>query len=104
MSHAAESLSLSRRWHYAREQTISFLMQQAVENPQVISLAAGLVDFGTLPVVETRAAVADLLAEDTRARHALQYGTTPGAETVRHTILRHFAEQERCSVPELNVD
>ena len=28
-------------------------MQQAVENPQVISLAAGLVDFATLPVSET---------------------------------------------------
>ncbi|MFO1093346.1 MAG: PLP-dependent aminotransferase family protein [Planctomycetaceae bacterium] len=97
-------LSLSRRWHFAREQAISFLMQQAVENPQVISLAAGLVDFGTLPVAETLAGVSDLMAEDDRARHALQYGTTPGADSVRQTILRHFAEQERCTVADLGID
>jgi 2-aminoadipate transaminase len=86
-------LTLSRRWRYAREQAISFLMQQAVENPQVISLAAGLVDFGTLPVAETLAGVADLMAEDDRARHALQYGTTAGADSVRQNILEHFAQQ-----------
>lgn len=97
-------LSLSRRWHFAREQAISFLMQQAVENPQVISLAAGLVDFGTLPVAETLAGVSDLMAEDDRARHALQYGTTPGADSVRQTILRHFAQQERCTVADLGID
>src|SRR5262245_36424900 len=93
---SAAPLVLSQRWHYAREQAISFLMQQAVENPQVISLAAGLVDFGTLPVSETRAGVSDLMAEDVRARHALQYGTTPGADSVRESILRHFAQQEQC--------
>jgi 2-aminoadipate transaminase len=88
-------LALSRRAGFAREPAISFLMQQAVENPQVISLAAGLVDFATLPVAETRAGVADLLADDNRGRQALQYGTTPGPDAVRHTILRHFARQER---------
>ena len=51
---AAAPLKLSQRWHYSREQAISFLMQQAVENPDVISLAAGLVDAGSLPVAETR--------------------------------------------------
>ena len=45
---------LSQRWHYAKEQAISFLMQQGVENPDVISLAAGLVDSGSLPIEETR--------------------------------------------------
>ena len=55
---------LSRRWHYAREQAISFLMQQAVENPDVISLAAGLVDFQSLPVSETRTALTEIFADD----------------------------------------
>lgn len=97
-------LPLSRRAHHAREPAISFLMQQAVENPQVISLAAGLVDFGTLPVNETLAGVSALMADNDRARQALQYGTTPGAESVRQTILRHFARQEGRDAADLPVD
>src|SRR5262245_12463493 len=97
-------LALSQRWHFAREQAISFLMQQAVENPQVISLAAGLVDFSTLPVAETQTGVSDLMSDDSRARHALQYGTTPGADSVRQTILGHFARQERCRSSDLDID
>lgn len=88
------SLKLSQRWHYAKEQAISFLMQQAVENPQVISLAAGLVDAGSLPVAETQHACQTLLANDASARLALQYGTTAGAERLRGEVLKLFAAQE----------
>ncbi|MBL8849748.1 MAG: PLP-dependent aminotransferase family protein [Planctomycetaceae bacterium] len=97
-------VSLSRRWHYAREQAISFLMQQAVENPQVISLAAGLVDFETLPVHEALAGVQELLADKDRARHALQYGTTPGADDARRAVLQHFARQEGRTPDQLGFD
>lgn len=95
---------LSQRWHYAREQAISFLMQQGVENPDVISLAAGLVDSGSLPVEEAREATQRLLADDTAARSALQYGTTPGAESNRRVILDHFAGLEGADVDELGID
>lgn len=88
------SLKLSQRWHYAKEQAISFLMQQAVENPQVISLAAGLVDAGSLPVAETQHACQTLLSNDAAARLALQYGTTAGAERLRGEVLKLFAAQE----------
>ena len=95
---------LSQRWHYSREQAISFLMQQAVENPGVISLAAGLVDPGSLPVVETRAALQQLLSDDHTAKQALQYGTTPGAEPIRQTVLAHFGLLEGRSPAELGID
>ena len=85
---------LSQRWHYAREQAISFLMQQAVENPQVISLAAGLVDSATLPVEETRTALERLWREPGAARSALQYGTTAGSDRLRRLIIEHFAQLE----------
>ncbi|MFV0442244.1 MAG: PLP-dependent aminotransferase family protein [Planctomycetaceae bacterium] len=88
----------SQRWHYAKEQAISFLMQQGVENPQVISLAAGLVDYSTLPVHETRSAAEQLLGDPAAAQLALQYGTTAGAERLRHLLLHHFAELEGTSV------
>ncbi|REJ85976.1 MAG: PLP-dependent aminotransferase family protein [Planctomycetota bacterium] len=100
----AATIRLSRRWHYAREQAISFLMQQAVENPDVISLAAGLVDSQSLPVAETRTALAEIFEDESRARQALQYGTTPGAEDVRLAVLDHFARQERCPTKDLGID
>lgn len=103
---AAEQLlppKLSRRWHYAREQAISFLMQQAVENPDVISLAAGLVDSETLPVEETRAAVEKVLADHGSGKMALQYGTTAGSERLRRLLLAHFAGLEGCDPHDLGV-
>lgn len=96
-------LQLSQRWHFAKEQAISFLMQQAVENPQVISLAAGLVDADSLPVAETRHACERLLADDLAARNALQYGTTAGAVRLRRQILNLFAELEGKSPTELGI-
>ncbi|MEX2285670.1 MAG: PLP-dependent aminotransferase family protein [Planctomycetaceae bacterium] len=96
------SFSLRRRW--TEKQAISYLMQQGVENPGVISLAAGLVDPGSLPVEETRQAVRELLADDRRAREVLQYGTTQGAQTLRQQLLGHLARLEGCSVEDLGID
>ena len=92
-----------RRW-FAADQAISFLMQQAVENRNVISLAAGLVDQETLPVDATRAAFERLFADPEHARAALQYGTTAGAERLRVQVTRHLARLEGCSVEELRID
>lgn len=90
----APSLRLSRRSQAARGQAISFLMQQAVENPQVISLAAGLVDPATLPIPETHAAVERILGDPAAARMALQYGTTEGSERLRRLLCRYVARLE----------
>jgi 2-aminoadipate transaminase len=97
-------ISLSRRWKWASRQAISFLMAQAVENADCISLAAGLVDQQTLPVSAVRAACAHLLGQETLARAALQYGTTAGAERLRRLLLGHLASLEGCPVEQLGVD
>jgi 2-aminoadipate transaminase len=94
---------LSQRWQWGSKQPISFLMEQAVQNPAVISLAAGLVDQTTLPDAEVRAACAALLADETLARQALQYGTTQGAERLRKQLVRHLAALEGCSTKELGI-
>ena len=78
-------------------------MQQAVENPDVISLAAGLVDPSTLPVRETMQAAQALLSEDKTARDALQYGTTAGAEHLRGLLLQHFANLEGLPSSDLGI-
>ena len=45
----ALSLPLSRAAKHADEQPISELIKMALDDPALISLAAGLVDFETLP-------------------------------------------------------
>jgi len=95
---------LSRRRLWAHGQPISYLMQQGVENPNVISLAAGLVDPSTLPARETLAAVQKLLDEQARGSEVLQYGTTPGPAPVRNVFLHHLARLEGCDVSELGID
>src|SRR5688572_2738792 len=84
------SARLSQRWHWGSKQPISFLMEQAVQNPDVISLAAGLVDQQSLPVDTLRAACDSLLGNATLARQALQYGTTSGAARLRDLLARHL--------------
>ena len=95
---------LSQRSQWAKDQAISFLMQQAVENRDVISLAAGLVDEASLPVPETRRSFEALLSDAHRGQQALQYGTTAGADALREQLRLHLARQEHCPVEQLGVD
>ena len=58
---AAAPIHRSKRALRTADQPISYFMQQAVENPNLISLAAGLVDPVTLPAAEVAEAVDVLL-------------------------------------------
>jgi 2-aminoadipate transaminase len=73
------------------DQPISYFMQQAIENPQLISLAAGLVDPVSLPASEVSEAVRDLLGRPAAAQAALQYGTTQGYLPLRERLLARTA-------------
>jgi len=78
---------LSTRATQTHDQPISYFMQQAVENPHLISLAAGLVDPGSLPAAEVREVMDELLGDAASAQAALQYGTTHGYAPLRDKIL-----------------
>jgi len=93
----------SERRDRVREQAISYLMHQAVENPDCISLAAGLVDPSSLPVEETQAVVQSMLADDDYARKVLQYGTTQGSATLRNQLVKHIARMENRTIDELEI-
>jgi 2-aminoadipate transaminase len=69
------------------DQPISYFMQQAVENPRLISLAAGLVDPESLPAAEVHQALSALLSHPASARAALQYGTTQGYAPLRDNLV-----------------
>jgi 2-aminoadipate transaminase len=83
-------LALSAKSIRTPESPISYYMEQAIENPALISLAAGLVDTASLPVTPVAEAAARLLADPRAAKAALQYGTTQGYAPLRENILRHF--------------
>ena len=81
-------VSLSQRALQTEDQPISFFMQQAVENPDLISLAAGLVDELSFPTGDIEEAVHNILADPKAARAALQYGTTQGYAPLREFLLK----------------
>src|SRR5581483_10527621 len=64
------SLPLSSRARRATEQPISYLIALAVRDPNMINLAAGLVDPRTLPVDECDAIVRRIFADPARGRAA----------------------------------
>lgn len=70
------------------EPPISWLMKLALERPGLISLAVGFTDHATLPVAEVQAIVRELLRRPSRARAALQYGTTIGLPELRRELAK----------------
>ncbi len=72
-------------------QPIGYLITTALANPKLISLAAGLVDYATLPGPDVKQLADELLGSDATARTALQYGATEGLAELRHLLLDHLA-------------
>jgi 2-aminoadipate transaminase len=89
----------SQRRQRAADQAISYLMQQGVEHPHVLSLAAGLVDPGSLPLTEVQQVVQRALSEEIQARLALQYGTTAGDARLREQLADYVSRLEQTSSP-----
>lgn len=84
-------LTLSAKARRTPESPISHFMELALGNPQLISLAAGMVDGASLPAGPVARAVADILADPATARAALQYGTTQGHGPLVRQVVQHVA-------------
>ena len=83
--------SLARR---SSDPAISWLMKLTLDQPHLISLAAGFTDNETLPVEGVGALVDELLRDDTAARAALQYGSTGGDAGLRQLTLDRVCAQD----------
>lgn len=94
---------LSHRAQRTADQPINYFMQQAVENPNLISLAAGLVDEGSLPAAEIADALAQIMGRAPSARAALQYGTTQGLAPLRGRLLDRFALADNVTAREMSL-
>jgi 2-aminoadipate transaminase len=97
------TVHLSRRALRTADQPISYFMQQAVENPRLISLAAGLVDAESLPGIEVMSAMDELLSRTATAQAALQYGTTQGLLSLREKLLARTTALDSMKPSELSL-
>jgi 2-aminoadipate transaminase len=96
-------IQFSQRWQWGSKQAISFLMQQGADNPEVLSLAAGLVDPATLPCDAVRQIVNDMCQNPGEARGALQYNSSQGTPRLRKALVQHLANLEGRSAEEINL-
>lgn len=85
MPATTQPLLLSQLGREAQFPAIASLMNLALENPKLLSLAAGFTDNATLPVKEVTAAVAALAARSGE-REYLQYGTVQGRPELRRLL------------------
>jgi len=99
----SNKICFSKKRTWSHDLPISFLMQQGVENPGVLSLAAGLVDQNSLPVAITKKSFDQLFSDPKTAKEALQYGTTAGSVSLRSLLLSHLTNLEQKSAEELGV-
>ncbi|QNN22813.1 PLP-dependent aminotransferase family protein [Planctomycetales bacterium ZRK34] len=102
IANSTPSFHFSQRAARTVEQPIGYLMAQAVDNPDVISLAAGLVDYPTLPSETASKLLGDILNDPKRSKIALQYGTTEGLGDLRRMLLEHIASLDEVKVTELD--
>ena len=87
-------IALSAAAQRTRPPSISQLMQTALENPGIVSLAAGFVDQHSLPVELVGRSVAELMADPVAGRCALQYGTTAGDLRLRAELLEFLERSD----------
>lgn len=80
-------LPLSARSKRTKDSPITFFIKTAIETPGMISLAAGLVDEGSLPTAEVAAAEKEILGTAGTGKAALQYGSTHGFAPLRKKCL-----------------
>jgi 2-aminoadipate transaminase len=108
LTYAGDQMSrnknLSKRAHWAgNEPIVSQLMAKTVANPHLISLAAGFVDYDTLPVKPTQDALNIIWSDEELTRVALQYGTTVGYPPLRQAVLDRMLAADGCSAAEMNL-
>jgi 2-aminoadipate transaminase len=85
------------------ESPITYYIQKALENPALISFAAGLVDEESFPVDEVGASAQGLAADPDLARAALQYGSTRGLPELCEHVLHHVCSADGVSPHEMNL-
>ncbi|MBT3278041.1 MAG: PLP-dependent aminotransferase family protein [Phycisphaerales bacterium] len=101
---STSSFGYSAAANRTHRQPISEMMVLALQNPSLVSLAAGLVDYDSLPTQAVRTLADSILSDTDHARAALQYGTTEGYKSLRHELLEHFCRLDETDHAGLGAD
>jgi 2-aminoadipate transaminase len=83
---------LSEKARRATDPPIAWLLRMPIDDPEIISLAAGFVDQESLPAEEMADCARELLSEG-KNKSPLQYGTSPGFLPLREEISRMLEGQ-----------
>lgn len=87
-------ISFSDLGRRAQPPTIARLMTMALENPRLLSLAAGFTDNQTLPVALVSSVTADLAREKASDPEHLQYGANQGRPGLRRQLAQLLLHHE----------
>src|SRR5271157_1236116 len=87
-------IPLSAAADRTKPSSISHLMQTALENPGIVSLAAGFVDQQSLPVEIAGQTASDILRDPCAGRRSLQYGTTCGDPRLRRRLVEYLERSD----------
>ncbi|GAG15595.1 unnamed protein product, partial [marine sediment metagenome] len=98
------SVLFSRRAERTGDPPINYMLAKALTSPDLISLAAGFVDYHTLPVKEVSLVLKELLSDVDAARAALQYGTTQGLKGLRQRVIDRLVDADGVSKDEADYD
>ncbi len=90
MSLTTQRLPFSSRSERTTDSPISWLMKLAIEDPEMLSLAAGFVDTTMLPEDLLRESVEKVFATTEQGKEALQYGITAGLRDLRHVMAKRL--------------
>jgi 2-aminoadipate transaminase len=82
--------ALSELARRTTEPSISWLMKLTLDQPSLISLAAGFTDNESLPMEEARLLLEKVLSSPAKGRAALQYGSTIGDRRLRELTAQHI--------------
>jgi 2-aminoadipate transaminase len=96
-------LSRAAKSQRTTDSPISFYIQKAFENPEIVSFAAGLVDEESLPLDVVRSAATELLSDPVAGRAALQYGATQGVPKLREQVLKLVCDADGAKPSEMNL-
>lgn len=94
MAHAGFMIAYSELGQRAQPPSIARLMTLALENPRLLSLAAGFTDNHTLPVGEISTAVAILAKARATDPEHLQYGMNQGRLGLRRQLAQQLLAYE----------
>lgn len=90
----------SRKALNALGQPIGRLMAQAIQYPELISLAAGFVDNQTLPMDSVSECLDRLKSDGQRLRKSLQYDSTAGNAELRNTLAQWCYRDYPSAIPD----